>query len=437
MADRAALFTGACYCGLFALPFQTAFATFLMLGDPTPRLAVLPLFLLGALLFLAARLLLERGVAVPVLAVTAVLLTGVGLAAVVRLSFLPGPASAAFAVFLVLASAGISLYAVFQPVTVSRLLVQSDVLTLCTLWACLLEAAGALTAGDLLFFLAGVLGNLACLLALRTFGGNREVVYGSLIRGGLLSLGLLAVIAGALVLFVRLFAGASRTALGVLLDGAAALGRGVWGAFDRFFHWLASLFPAPDVGPVQPPEQIGETGGAGTDLTPVQVDPGLLWALGIALAAAVLLLAVVLLVRARRVRLRRAAAPRRGSRAAAVRAEGALRRRLDELLFRLRFRLAFALRRSSPTGLLVWLERWGARHHAPRGRGETHRAYLGRLSALPGPAEDGALPPALKALADCLDGQYFAGRRTPLPAGAAAAIRRGFSRRPAGEPEKA
>ena len=375
--------------------------------------------------------------AVPVLAVTAVLLTGVGLAAVVRLSFLPGPASAAFAVFLVLASAGISLYAVFQPVTVSRLLVQSDVLTLCTLWACLLEAAGALTAGDLLFFLAGVLGNLACLLALRTFGGNREVVYGSLIRGGLLSLGLLAVIAGALVLFVRLFAGASRTALGVLLDGAAALGRGVWGAFDRFFHWLASLFPAPDVGPVQPPEQIGETGGAGTDLTPVQVDPGLLWALGIALAAAVLLLAVVLLVRARRVRLRRAAAPRRDSRAAAVRAEGALRRRLDELLFRLRFRLAFALRRSSPTGLLVWLERWGARHHAPRGRGETHRAYLGRLSALPGPAEDGALPPALKALADCLDGQYFAGRRTPLPAGAAAAIRRGFSRRPAGEPEKA
>ena len=437
MADRAALFTGACYCGLFALPFQTAFATFLMRGDPTPRLAVLPLFLLGALLFLAARLLLERGVAVPVLAVTAVLLTGVGLAAVVRLSFLPGPASAAFAVFLVLASAGISLYAVFQPVTVSRLLVQSDVLTLCTLWACLLEAAGALTAGDLLFFLAGVLGNLACLLALRTFGGNREVVYGSLIRGGLLSLGLLAVIAGALVLFVRLFAGASRTALGVLLDGAAALGRGVWGAFDRFFHWLASLFPAPDVGPVQPPEQIGETGGAGTDLTPVQVDPGLLWALGIALAAAVLVLAVVLLVRARRVRLRRAAAPRRGSRAAAVRAEGALRRRLDELLFRLRFRLAFALRRSSPTGLLVWLERWGARHHAPRGRGETYRAYLGRLSALPGPAEDGALPPALKALADCLDGQYFAGRRTPLPAGAAAAIRRGFSRRPAGEPEKA
>ena len=437
MADRASLFTGACYCGLFALPFQAAFATFLMRGDPTPRLAVVPLFLLGALLFLAARLLLERGVAVPVLAVTAVLLTGVGLAAVVRLSFLPGPASAAFAVFLVLASAGISLYAVFQPVTVSRLLVQSDVLTLCTLWACLLEAAGSLTAGDLLPFLAGVLGNLACLLALRTFGGNREVVYGSLIRGGLLSLGLLAVIAGALVLFVRLFAGASRTALGVLLDGAAALGRGVWGAFDRFFHWLASLFPAPDVGPVQPPEQIGETGGAGTDLTPVQVDPGLLWALGIALAAAVLLLAVVLLVRARRVRLRRAAAPRRDSRAAAVRAEGALRRRLDELLFRLRFRLAFALRRSSPTGLLVWLERWGARHHAPRGRGETYRAYLGRLSALPGPAEDGALPPALKALADCLDGQYFAGRRTPLPAGAAAAIRRGFSRRPAGEPEKA
>ena len=436
MADRASLFTGACYCGLFALPFQAAFATFLMRGDPTPRLAVVPLFLLGALLFLAARLLLERGVAVPVLAVTAVLLTGAGLAAVLRLSFLPGPASAAFAVFLALAAAVLSLYTAFQPVTVPRLLVQSDVLVLCALWACLLETAGSLTAGDLLFFLAGVLGNLACLLALRTFGGNREVVYGSLIRGGLLSLGLLAVIAGALVLFVRLFAGASRTALGVLLDGAAALGRGVWGAFDRFFHWLASLFPAPDVGPVQPPEQIGETGGAGTDLTQVQVDPGLLWALGIALAAAVLLLAVVLLVRARRVRLRRAAAPRRDSRAAAVRAEGALRRRLDELLFRLRFRLAFALRRSSPTGLLVWLERWGARHHAPRGRGETYRAYLGRLSALPGPAEDGALPPALKALADCLDGQYFAGRRTPLPAGAAAAIRRGFSRRPAGEPEK-
>ena len=436
MADRASLFTGACYCGLFALPFQAAFSTFLMRGDPTPRLAVLPLFLLGALLFLAARLLLERGAAVPVLAAVSAALTGAGLAAVLRLSFLPGPASAAFAVFLVLAAAGIALYTAFQPVTVPRLLVQSDVLALCALWACLLEAAGALTAGDLLPFLAGVLGNLACLLALRTFGGNWEVVYGSLIRGGLLSLGLLAVIAGALVLFVRLFAGASRTALGVLLDGAAALGRGVWGAFDRFFQWLASLFPAPDVGPVQPPEQIGGGGGADSDLTPVQVDPGLLWALGIALAAAVLLLAVVLLVRARRVRLRRAAAPRRGSRAAAVRAEGALRRRLDELLFRLRFRLAFALRRSSPTGLLVWLERWGARHHAPRGRGETYRAYLGRLSALPGPAEDGALPPALKALADCLDGQYFAGRRTPLPAGAAAAIRRGFSRRPAGEPEK-
>ena len=428
MDDRPSLLTGAAYCGLFALPLQAAFATFLMRADPTPCLAVLPLFVLMAVLYLVSRLLLGRGVTPPVLAAAALALTAAGLAAVLALSRTTGAGQIAFAVVLILAGAGIALYSAFNPVTIPKLLTQSDVLMLCTLWACLLEAAGALTAGDLLFFLGGLLLNLICLLFLRTFGGSHAVIYGSRLQGTLLSVGLLAVIGGLLVLFVRCLSGASRSALAALLDGALALLDGAWGLFDRFFQWLAGLFPPSETEGALP-HDVSMGGGADSELTQVEVDAGLLAVLGIALAAVAAVVLIVVLVRMRRVRLRLSApASGGGRRAAPTRQSGALARRLRELLFRLRFRLTFALRRGTPAGVLVWLERWGARHGAPRLPWETPRAYLLRLGALPQLAGEETLHRQLGALADCLDLQYFGGKPSRLPPGDAGAIRHSVGR---------
>jgi hypothetical protein len=129
----------------------------------------------------------------------------------------------------------------------------------------------------------------------------------------------------------------------------------------------------------------------------------------------------VALFRLRRLHLGRPAPIRSRQQAVRRRASGALARWWRAVWFRLRFRVTFFFRRSDPAGLLVWLEGWGARHGTPRGAGETHRAYLDRLAALPGAADSGE---ALRLLADALDRQYFGGGGGTLPPGLAKGVRR-------------
>ena len=416
MDNRTQITAGAFYCGLFCLPFHVLFLTFQFRLDPLPTLPALPLFAALAAVYLLCVLLLRRGIPLPALAACALLaLAGVEVL-VLRLAVLPGVGSGVFAGLIVAAGWGLCLYTAFRPVTVPRLLTQCDVIVLCTIWAALIHEGGTLPADQLIPYPAGLLVNLACLLALRTFGESREVVYGSRLGGALLSVGLLGVIGALLYLFVRFLAGGARSAMAAVLSGALGLLNGLWGLIDRFFTWLSSLFPPLEQEGAPPPaESMGAVSGE-EELSQVVLDPRLLIALGIVAAVLAVGVLVFLLIRMRRVRLHLdVAAPARRQVRRTGNA-GALGRWLAGLLFRLKFALLLTLRRGSPMGTLVWLERWGRRHHAPRAPGETYRSYFLRLLPLADPARRDRLAPLLEQLADCLDARCFGAARPAFSA---------------------
>lgn len=433
MADRAALGAGCVYCGVFPLVLEIPYLTFFMNQPQPPQLAVLPFCLTAALVYLCNALLLHRGPTPPVLAVCNLPLWALVLGVTLVWSRFYSLGQGVFAGVLTLISCGVSVYTAFSPPTVPRLLTRCDVTALGMVWMCLLEAGDTIPPNHLLYYLAALLLVLAALLVMRAFGGSRDVVYGSRLWGGVMWAGLMAVIGGILYLLIRFLSGASRAAVSAVITGTGAVLSAIASALNRFFTWLVGLLPQEELEGASP--ELAPISGVGgeEELVQTALDPRILAALGIgaALIAAGVLIAVLFRLRGRRIRLAepgQCTAP-----AGSARRTGTLARRWRALWFRLRFRAAFLVRRNSPTGLLVWLEGWGVRHGMPRGRGETHRAYLARLSALPALEDSPELPPLLARLADVLDGWYFGGRREgTLPAGAAAALRRWFK----GQPDK-
>lgn len=430
MDNRTQITAGAVYCGLFCLPFHALFVTFQTRMDPLPTLPALPMFAVLAAVYLLNALLLRRGVPLPALAVCDLLALAGAVALVLPLAVLPGVGSAVFAGLIVAAGWGICLYTAFHPVTVPKLLTQCDVIVLCTIWAALIQGGGSLPVEQLMPYPAGLLLNLACLLALRTFGESREVVYGSRLGGALLSAGLLGVIGALLYVFVRFLSGGARSALAAFLQGALGLLRGLWELLNRFFTWLLSHF-TPDVESGAPPT-ADPMGSAQTEeeLMQVVLDPRLLIALGVILAVAAAGVLIFFLVRMRRVRLHlELTAPQRRQVRRSGRS-GALGQWLAGLLFRLKCALLFTLRRNSPMGTLVWLERWGRRRRAPRKQGETYRRYFLRLQSLADPACRERLAQLLEQLADCLDQRCFG---TGRPAFSAAGEVRALLKQSAGQ----
>ena len=136
----------------------------------------------------------------------------------------------------------ISIYTAFSLISIPKLLTQCDVLNLATVWMCLLEASGALPVTTLFYYLAALLLVLASLLALRTFGGTRDVVYGSRLQGAALSIGLLALIGGSLYLFVHFLSGASRAAVTALLHTIGAFFAAAGRLLNQFVQWVAQFW---------------------------------------------------------------------------------------------------------------------------------------------------------------------------------------------------
>ncbi len=222
-------------------------------------------------------------------------------------------------------------------------------------------------------------------------------------RAAAVALGAAALAAGAVWALTALFS-RSGSVTAAVLRGLGRFFRAVGGAVEDFFRWLAALLYRPETyETLTLPEDMPslaqaelETGGM--DLT---VNTAVLGAVLTALALGAVVLAAVLL-RRRRVR--------RGTNAAAPASYDTVRRRrLDRRLGRRKEALRLwwlALRQGSrtPAGLLVRLERQAARRHAPRGGGETMRAFIARMDSRG----------TLTELADALDGEYYGGRGRTL-----------------------
>ena len=242
MGDRTTLGAGAVYCGVFPLLLYTAYATFYMRQDVMPALPLAAFCLSMAVIHGGNALLLRRGPTLPMLVGLNGVLCGGALVLILTLSRFYGAGQVFFALCLIAAGCVISIYTAFSLISIPKLLTQCDVLTLATVWMCLLEASGAIPVTTLFYYLAALLLVLASLLALRTFGGTRDVVYGSRLQGAALSIGLLALIGGSLYLFVHFLSGASRAAVTALLHTIGAFFAAAGRLLNQFVQWLAQFW---------------------------------------------------------------------------------------------------------------------------------------------------------------------------------------------------
>ncbi len=431
MDKRISAFSGSVYVLCNVMAMNLVFLVFFVLNSNVPPALSLPVWTGCALLcFLGNFLLLTgRAPSLPVLVLGNVGLLALSLTAILSTGKNLTAGCTAAAVLLMLTTQGIAVYRALRPVGLTKLLTQIDVLVLCTVGVAVICLNGSVNQRNLLAYLLTLLLSLCATLFMRIFEGGGSVLYGSRLRGALLCCGILGGVGLLLLVFVRFLAESSRSAVSVtvrlVLNALQALG----GLLGRFFAWLATLVPVDETAvPVDP---LAPAGGA--DMSPsaenVLFDPTLLTILGGVLAVAVIAALVLLVIKLRKTRIHLAASQAQPiTPVERTRQPGALRRRISALLFALRFRLHFLVYRGTPSGMLVWLSRWGTRNKMPRVAGETPRAYLMRLAAVPGFEGDDALRQSLATLANALDLQYYGGTETkPLPGRQLADLRKRFS----------
>jgi hypothetical protein len=197
----------------------------------------------------------------------------------------------------------------------------------------------------------------------------------------------------------------------------------VLGILGRILLFLLSLLPEPEGG-----EMPGAP--APEALSPIAEEnfqnPPLLEAMLIFLGVAALVVLVLQLVRLRGIKVGGRAVTG-GRRIRAAKGGAGIGRKLRLLVTFLLERFTFfwmtVIHRSTPPGLLVYLERWARLHKQARLPGETHRRFLLRLCDSQPPA---AVP--LRALSDALDAVCYGptGMDPAFPKEQAAAIRRSF-----------
>ena len=360
----------------------------------------LPLWALCALLCYTVNLFfLRKPRPIPALAGLNVALLAGTLFVVFRFSAtLTGWVATAFTVLFLLISVARTFQFAWSPVTLSAQLIHADLLFLALVWLALSAQPLLADRPDYLALqLAVLLLNLACAVALRVGGGTEgSVLVGAPVAGGLLSVGLLAGLMVVLLILVRTLAGHSRTAVDTIAAGITSGAAALWDAINRFFTWLFSLLPKPDLAQSALPEATLPSMDESGALEEAVLDPTILYIAGAVVLVLAVIGAVLLLIRFRHSKLTLGKVG--GVSAPPVRRKklrGALGRRLEALMAELRFRVLAFRKRDTPAGVLVWLEGRMKKAGAPRLPGETPRAFLLRL------------PLDLSSLADLLDAQYY------------------------------
>lgn len=206
------------------------------------------------------------------------------------------------------------------------------------------------------------------------------------------AVGLTFVIGLLAVLFSR-----SGAVTGAVLRGIGSFFKAIFRVVERFFLWLVSFVQVRKDYGVLPMEEMGsiaelEQREAMPELSLSPIVPAVLF--GIVILAAIVLLVLYLrkktFVRGTKI----AASP---SNTVTRRKTGTLKKLWARLMAALRFRWTAFVRRDTPGGVLVYLERRAKRRHQPRKTGESMRQFLSRMDPTGG----------LNDLADALDREYY------------------------------
>ena len=298
-----------------------------------------------------------------------------------------------FVVLVLLTGAGMAvglpLYHTLRAPSVHAHLSHLDVLILATLWLLLMESGGAeKSPGTAAWAVMLLLADAATAVTLRTDGGRGAL------RAALPALGSAALLALVISALVRLFS-RSGAVTGAVFGGIASFFRRLWTAIDRWMTTLASHIHHEEVfEALDPGEELPSLAGVEAGGTTLSLQHPWIPAVVLGLLALGVVLFFVLRFRRHRLSSVSVGAVGGAQEVRVSRLKGALRRRLEELLRALRFRLTARRHRDTPAGVLVWLE-----HHGRRRRpGETVREYLIDRD-----------PVLFAPLADALDAEFFGG----------------------------
>lgn len=233
------------------------------------------------------------------------------------------------------------------------------------------------------------------------------------LRASMIALGSAVALALVIGLVTALFSrsgGVTESVLHGIGSFFSAIGRGI----ERFFRWFASLVEVhEELTPMEleeMPSLAGMEGGASSGS--VQVSGG---AVGAVIAVLVIAIVTAVVLIFRKTRVSRGTVSAADASSDTVRRTGGGARAVwERLRQRLRFRWTAFLRRNTPGGVLVILERRGKRARKPRLTGESMRGFIRRMD--PGGGLD--------ELADALDREYYGGERNTLDPGRCRALRR-------------
>lgn len=307
---------------------------------------------------------------------------------------------------------GVPLYHLLHRPTVQRHLAHLDALILLTAVFLLIREALGIGVGAAALMAAVLLMDAAGAVGLRMSDGEQDA--GSAFRGTVTALAAAAALALVIWLLTAVFS-RSGSVTGGVLGALGAFFAAVGGGIERFFARIAALASPTELdGAVIQPDALPSVAAVEVETAQLGAGPDNT-ALGVALVIAVLAAAAVAVILLRKKSFRRKTADGISAPEASVRRTGGTAAALFERLRRaLRLRLAAFMRRDTPGGLLVSLERLGRRRHTPRLPGESMRHFIRRMD------ESGGLD----ALSDALDAEYYGGTGRAMSAGQCRELRK-------------
>ncbi len=307
-------------------------------------------------------------------------------------------------------ASGLPLYYLVNKPQLSKHLNALDILLIAFVWLLLVQSGYEFAAGTDLLIAVVLLVDAAAAVGLRmNADGGVAGAWKAVVAALVSALAVAALVALLVALFSR----------------SAALTGGILGALGAGFRWIGSLlrgFFAWFSGLFYRERKYYELGNADFELPSVagldetvQIGQQSMAWLGVTAGVLVLALLVALLIVMRKDKWKLSAEGQSESFAAQTsRMTGGLRRRWREWLDSLRFWWAARLRRDTPPGLLVALQRKARRQKHPRREGETIRAFIARM------APDGSL----SVLADDLERHFYGKQAYRLTTAQCRALRR-------------
>ncbi len=210
-------------------------------------------------------------------------------------------------------------------------------------------------------------------------------------------------------------AAGSKAAVSAVFKGFIAAVSALWDVINRFFTWLLSLLPLPEMDTALEPEPAASSVVTG-ELEKMEFPLETLYIILGVIGLLILALGVFLIIRHRKVKIGLPQTISRRVNAPGVRGWRRSETPLSFACTNIKFKIMSFRYRNTPPGVLVRLEKFGRKSGAPRLGGESFREYLGRLSP------DGQLTP----LSDSLDAMYYGKAEKGLGKNECRRIRKNF-----------